>query len=460
MPPQAIDFEESVIGACLTETTAFDTANGILSAEMFYSEAHRKIFAAMQDLSRSRQPVNIFAVCEKLKQRGELEAAGGQYSVTRLSAQMASAAYLEFDAETVRDKYIRRELILCATENAALGYDDTLETDFLLSKANAGIEHIMELAAGDGSDETIENAVQQAREQLYKRIAAHENGEQAGISAGFLNLNRLTNGWQPEKVIILAARPAVGKTSLAIHFAKAAARQAKHTVFFSLEMGATELADKMIAAEADVNLEDYAAGTINEKQLQSVEQSLSSIMKLPVTVCDNPRVSVENIAAKARLLKKQGKCDIVIIDYLQLITPDRSAKNRTREQEVTEMSRLLKIHAKALKVPFIVLCQLNRDIEKRGKNAEPQLSDLRESGAIEQDADIVIFIDRPELYDDNAEQHTLELIVRKHRGGKLGRVKIRHNGSMNDFYDYAPQYSSNIPLANNYYEREERDNPF
>jgi len=463
LPPQALEIEEAVLGAVMIEAEAFDLVNNILTTEMFYKPAHQRIFIAFQELNREQKPIDMLTVAEKLRQKGELEAAGGHYNITLLVTQTSSAAHIGYHSEIIREKYLRREIIRASTANVALVYDDTIDTYEAIDKANADIERIMEISIGSDNSETMESAIIKSRAQMYERIAAKAKGQQSGITTGFADLNRFTNGWQSGKVIILAARPAVGKTSIAIHFAKSAAKTGNNVVFFSLEMEATELTDKMIAAQSDVSLENYTAGVLSDKEIQDIEQGLTAILKLPITIADNPKVTVDNIAAKARLLKKQGKCDMVIIDYLQLITPDRIIRNRTREQEVTEMSRLLKIHAKALQIPFIVLCQLNRDIEKRTKS-DPQLSDLRESGAIEQDADMVIFIDRPELYEDVNNKpeliNTLKLLIRKHRGGKLGEVKLRHNGTMNDFFDCSQQYaSSQFPTAKNFYETE-KEQPF
>jgi len=433
--PQAQDFEKAIIGACMLEKNAFDLAQQYVSEKMFYNENNAKIFAAIERLNAAGAPVDVLSISSELQKSKELDNVGGRHYLSEMTSNLASAAHLEYHCQIVMQKYISRELIRMAHQTQIRAFADIDDPDDILTEANRNIEQIMELIAGTTEDSS-ENIVKQSIKGMYERKKKFQEGLSVGITTGFVNLNHLTNGWQQEKLVILAARPAVGKTSVAIHFATRAAQYGSRVLFFSLEMGAVELMDKIITAYADVKPEFYTAGNINQEEINRVENIVNKVLDLPITIDDKPNVTVEKIISKARLMKKRNKCDMVIIDYLQLITPSSSRSNRNREQEVTEMSRKLKVAAKSLRVPFIVLCQLNRDIEKRGKNSEPQLSDLRESGAIEQDADMVIFIHRPEMYDDEAMQNYLELIIRKHRGGKIGKVRVNHNGNMNEFFDY------------------------
>jgi len=327
------------------------------------------------------------------------------------------------------------------------------------------------LIVGKRNTSHVSTAARQSIEQMHIRIDNRSKGITPGISTGFADLNALTNGWLPEKFIVVAARPGVGKTSMAIKFARKAALQGTPVAFFSLEMGETELTDRMIIAEAQIDADDYNSGKIRPDEINRAEMSMLNISELPIYIDDNPKVTVGNIVNKARLLKKQGKCGIAIIDYMQLITPN-IRQGRTREQEVSEISRLLKIHAKELKIPFIVLCQMNRDIE--AEKREPRLSDLRESGSIEQDADIVIFISRPGMYVEELRdkktgerlENYIELLIKKHRGGKTGKVRVKHNASMTEFYDWEYQNQTLDPQPvkreiSNFYEREiDYDTPF
>ena len=438
--PQACEFEEAVLGAVLIEKTAFEKASDILSADMFYCESNKLIFSACSALEVERKPIDILTVVEQLRKEGNLETAGGASYIAQLSQKVVSSAHLEYHCLVLKEKYLKRRLINVCSENMSLGFDETEDIEDTIAKINMEIEQLQEDLVGKGNTSHISESAKKSVEQFYIRVENRKKGVPPGIPTGFAELDRLTNGWQPEKLIILAARPAVGKTNLAIKFARKAAKFGTPVVFFSLEMGEIELTDRMIIAEAQLNADDYNSGEMQQDRYADMEMAMKNISRLPIFIKDNPNVTVRNIVNEARLLKKQGKCGMVIIDYLQLIHP--SVKLKTREQEVSEISRLLKIHAKELKVPFIVLCQMNREIE--AEKREPRLSDLRESGAIEQDADIVIFINRPGMYveelrDKNTGdllENYIELLIKKHRGGKLGKIKIKHNDSMTEFYDW------------------------
>jgi replicative DNA helicase len=458
LSPQACELERAILGAVMLEKGAFDMANLSLSPEMFYNSANAAVFRAMQVLSDKRRPIDMLTVLEALKETGELGTAGGPAYIASLTAGVAGSAHMEFHCLVVRDKYIRRRLIEICHEETKLSFDETEDLDDTVSKLNTDVESVMELMAG-GKDVThVSKSARQSINQMYQRIEDRKKGIQPGITTGFADLNRLLNGWQNQKLIILAARPGGGKTSLAIQFARKAAARGHSVVFFSLEMGETELTDKMIIAMADVGADGYFSGAINTGDCDRAETAMSTLSSFPIYIEDTPVMTVQQIINKARLLKKQGKCDMVVIDYLQLIKPVFKA-GRNRENEVSEITRMLKVHAKELNVPFIVLCQMNRDIES-GKNElparPPRLSDLRESGSIEQDADIVIFVYRPN--NENKSQgnkidNILELYIRKHRGGKTGKVLITHNESMTAFFDYdrcqhSQPYETNNPDRN------------
>jgi replicative DNA helicase len=468
--PQARELEEAVLAAVMLEKTAFETAGNILTPDMFYDKTHELIFTACAELEADRKPIDLLTVVEQLRKDGNLEACGGVSYIASLSLKVVSSVHLEYHCLVVKDKYIARRLIEVSSETASLAFDETQEVDETIAKLNSEIERLQEDVVGNHETNHISEAARNSIQQMHVRIANRRDGITPGITTGFAELDRITNGWQPEKFVVLAARPGVGKTSIAIHLAKRAARRGTPVVFFSLEMGETELTDRMIISEADMNADNYNSGAIEPPEWSRAETAMQTISKLPIYIDDNPKVTVGNIVNKARLLKKQGKCKMAIIDYLQLITPNTKA-GRNREQEVSEISRLLKVHAKELKIPFIVLCQMNRDIE--AEKREPRLSDLRESGSIEQDADIVIFINRPGMYVEELRdkktgellENYIELIVKKHRGGKLGKVKIKHNESMTSFYDWDyTGISQTVPVQTtreikNFYEKEQ-DIPF
>ncbi|MDR1562286.1 MAG: replicative DNA helicase [Dysgonamonadaceae bacterium] len=443
MMPQACDLEKAVLGAILLEKTAFETASSIISGEMFYNRSHELIWDACTSLAADRKPIDILTIYEQLRKDGNFDAVGGASYVANLSQTVVSSAHLEYHCEVLKDKYLHRRLIEVCSESISLGFDEAEDVDETIAKLNTEVERMQESVIGKSDTSHISAAAEESINRMHVRIANRREGITPGIPTGFIELDRLTNGWQPEKFIVLAARPGVGKTSIAIKFASKAAKCGTPVVIFSLEMGKTELTDKMIIAEAQINADAYNSGEIHPDEWNRAETATDAISRLPIYIDDNPKATVGNIANKARLLKKQGKCGMVIVDYLQLITPN-IRQGRNREQEVSEMSRLLKIHAKELKVPFIVLCQMNREIENDKKN-EPQLSHLRESGSLEQDADIVIFLTRPGMgvdelrYEETNEildKNYINMFIKKHRGGKLGKVKIKHNDSMTDFYDW------------------------
>jgi replicative DNA helicase len=439
--PQAREFEEAVLGAVLLEKTAFETAGGILSPEMFYDTGNGLIFAACAALEADRKPVDVLTVAEQLRKTEKLEEAGGIARIAGLLANVVSSAHLEYHSLIVKDRYLKRRIIGACSAGMALGFDETEEADEIVAGLNTEIERLQEDIVGKRETGHLSEAVEKSVVQMHVRIANRREGITPGIPTGFVELDRLINGWQPEKLVILAARPGAGKTAIAIKLARKAAMHGTPVAFFSLEMGETELADRMIIAEAGISADNYASGALKPAEWSMAETAASKISPFPVYIDDNPGVTVRNIVNRARMLKKQGKCGMVIIDYLQLITPV-AGTGQNRNQEVGEMSRQLKIHAKALKIPFIVLCQMNRNIESEKR--EPNLSDLRESGSIEQDADIVIFISRPGMYVDELRdkktgepiENCIELLVKKNRSGKPGKVRIKHNDSMTDFYDW------------------------
>jgi replicative DNA helicase len=469
--PQATELEEAVLGAILIEKTALETAMNILSPEMFYDKKNEIIFNACLSLEAERKPIDILTVIDQLRREGNIESAGGELHVAHISRKFISSDRIEYHSFILKDKYLHRKLAEVGLRTASLGFDETQEIDEAIASSNSEIESLQEAVIGKDESCHISEVAKKSLEQMHIRIANRRDGITPGIPTGFVDLDRITNGWQPEKFIVLAARPGVGKTSLAIKFARTAAKQGTPVAFFSLEMGKTELIDRMIIAEAQVSADAYNSGEIQMPEWSKAETAITAICRFPIIINDNPKVTVGNIVNKARLLKKQGKCGMVIIDYLQLITPN-VRQNRNREQEISEISRLLKIHAKELKVPFIVLCQMNREYDKENKSRIPRLSDLRESGSIEQDSDIVIFIDRPGMNGkkvqdqyDNYLENLVILYFKKHRGGKIGTIKLKHNDSMTDFYDWDnmgqdPQMPAKWEYRN-YYKPEERDDfPF
>lgn len=435
--PQAIDIENAILAALMLEKRVIDIVKNILTPDIFYTNSNKQIYKAILCLDEHRKPVDLLTVIEQLKQEGVLEQIGGVPYLAELSQKIISTVHLEYYCLIVKEKYLRRKLISFCLENVSLAFDETEDIELLIAKLNREIEEIQEVLAGKGETLHISEIAGESIDKMHQRIADRRDGTSPGIPTGLFDLDRLIYGWQKEKFIVLAARPGQGKTSLAIQFLHKAAKKGYRAVFFSLEMGKVELTDKMIVGSAGINADRFSSGELDIQQWSKAENAKNELSKLPVFIDDNPLMAVNQIINKIRLLKKQQKCDIAFIDYLQLIKPN-SRQGKTREQEVSEISRLLKVHAKELKIPIVVLCQMNRGIE--GDKREPRLSDLRESGSIEQDADIVMFIYRPSDVRDKETgeiiNNYMELLIKKHRGGKTGKVKLCHNESMSAFYDW------------------------
>jgi replicative DNA helicase len=443
IPPQAIELEEAVLGAILCEKEAFSSIEEILNDTDFYHTQHQMVFRAVQELNRAQKPIDILTVVEEMKNKGQLEEVGGPVFIAQLTEKVASSAHLVFHAQIVKEKSIQRQAILLGQEiNVKISNSEDIGD--VLFQLGKGAEALQEALIGKMKGAHISSSIKGAIESMYSRIELARKNIRSGIDTGLNDLNKKTNGWQGSDLVIIAARPAMGKTAIALHYAKSAARQGIPVAIFSLEMSDISLANRLLLSECDVDPEHFKSGYLTNEEVKQIEQAAGSLWKLPIYVDDNPCVSMDYIRSKSRLLNKQGKCNMIIADYLQLASGERE-KNGNREQEVAQMSRTAKITAKELNIPFILLSQLNRGNESR-PDKKPLLSDLRESGAIEQDADIVCFIHRPEYYgipvtdkNGNAETNYGEIIIAKHRNGATGTVKFKHNDGMTQFFDYSGQ---------------------
>ncbi|MBC7904018.1 MAG: replicative DNA helicase [Gemmatimonadaceae bacterium] len=432
VPPQAKDLEEAVLGAIMLEKSAFDTVAEILKPECFYVDAHQRIFRVMQGLQQKSQPIDILTVVEELKTREELEMVGGPYFVTRLTNAVVSAANIEAHARIILQKFIQRELIRISGEIISDSYEDSTDVFDLLDDAESKLFEI--------TNNHLRKNFDRIDDILVKTVARiedlrHKNEDITGVPSGFPSLDRLTYGWQNTDLIILAARPAVGKTAFALNLARnAALSPTKPTpvAFFSLEMSAGQLVQRILAAESEIWLEKIARGKLEEHEMKQLyAKGIQRLSEAPLFIDDTAALNIFELRAKCRRLKNKHNIGMIIIDYLQLMS-GTSDKGSNREQEISNISRNLKGLAKELQVPIIALSQLSRAVETRKEgNKMPQLSDLRESGAIEQDADMVMFIYRPEYYDvtsnEMGESNKGETHVRvaKHRNGSLDTIKLR-----------------------------------
>ena len=438
IPPQAIDLEEVVLGAMMIDKKGVDEVIDILHPDVFYKDAHRFIYEAIFILFEESQPVDLLTVSSQLKKAGKLEVCGGDFYLIKLTQKVASSAHIEFHARIILQKYIQRSLIKISGEIIEDAYDDATDVFDLLDAAEA---KLYDVTQGNlkRSAETAQDLVIQAKKRI-EEIAGKEG--MSGIPSGFDKVDKLTSGWQPSDLIIVAARPGMGKTALTLSMARNMAVNSNIPVaFFSLEMSSVQLITRLISSETGLSSEKLRTGKLEKHEWEQLNVKVKSLEKAPLFIDDTPSLSIFDLRAKARRLASQHGIKMIMIDYLQLMTAGGSQKGGNREQEISTISRNLKALAKELSVPVIALSQLSRAVETRGGSKRPILSDLRESGAIEQDADIVSFIYRPEYYkidewDD--EEHTptqgqAEFIVAKHRNGGLENIRLKFIGNQGKF---------------------------
>ena len=439
VPPQAVEFEEAVLGAMLIDNSAINQVIDILSPESFYREEHKLIFDAVKTLFGNSQPVDILTVANELRSNSSLEAVGGEYYLIQLSQKVSSSANSEFHARIIVQNYIKREMIRVAGSIINDAFDETTDVFDLLDNAE---QELFDVAHGNivKNYESAQDLIKQAIHRI-EEISKREG--LSGVPSGFTKVDRVTSGWQPSDLVILAARPGMGKTAFVLSMARNMAVDHKTPVaVFSLEMSSVQLITRLISSETGLNSEKLRKGNLDEHEWQQLTTKVHNLENAPLFIDDTPALSVFDLRAKCRRLVAQNNVKLIIIDYLQLMTVGGQGKQSgNREQEISTISRSLKSIAKELNVPVIALSQLSRAVETRGGNKRPILSDLRESGAIEQDADIVSFIYRPEYYDitewDDGSpcEGQGEFIIAKHRNGSLENVRLRFQGNLARFSD-------------------------
>ena len=453
LPPQALELEESVIGAMMIEKDAFNTVADLLRPESFYADKHRFIFEAIRSLAAKEAPVDVLSVAEELKRSGKLELAGGIIYLSELTRRVASAAHLHYHAQIVAQKATARDLITMACQIEEKGYDETQDVNDLVEEATAKIFEISQRA--QKRDVThIYPVISEAFERMHK--AAKNDGNISGIPSGFNALDKITSGWQKSDLVIIAARPAMGKTAFVLSMAKNMAVDFKVPVaIFSLEMSNVQLVNRLIMNVCEIEGSKIRNGRLTQSEWDRLENQINVLREAPIYVDDTPGLSVYELQSKARKLVKEHGIQIIIIDYLQLMNANGSSFG-SREQEVSIISRNLKGLAKELDIPVIALSQLSRAVEKRDSSnsnvdgKKPLLSDLRESGAIEQDADMVCFIHRPEyykLYDDGNGKDLRglgQIIVAKHRNGATDEIWLRFIGKYTRFQNEDAAYDSDM----------------
>jgi replicative DNA helicase len=440
IPPQALELEEAVLGAMLIDKKGVDEVIDILQPDAFYKTSHQLIFEAIYQLFQDSQPIDLLTVSSELRKKGKLEAVGGEFYLVQLSQRIASSAHIEFHARIILQKFIQRSLIKISNEIIESAYKESTDVFDLLDEAES---KLYDVTQGNikKSSETAQNLVLEAKkkiEEISKRDGL------SGVSTGFEKLDKLTSGWQPSDLIIIAARPGMGKTALTLSMARNIAVGKQIPVaFFSLEMSSVQLITRLISSETGLSSEKLRTGKLADHEWQQLNVKVTDLEKAPLFIDDTPSLSIFDLRAKARRLSSQHGIKLIVVDYLQLMTAGASSKTGNREQEISTISRNLKALAKELNIPVIALSQLSRAVETRGGTKRPMLSDLRESGAIEQDADIVSFIYRPEYYnidewDDDERtpsEGQAEFIVAKHRNGGLDNIRLKFVGHLGKFED-------------------------
>lgn len=438
IPPQAIDLEEAVLGAMMIDKKGVDEVIDILRPEAFYEVAHQHIFEAIYQLFQDSKPIDLLTVSTQLKKNERLDIAGGDFYLISLTQKVSSSAHIEYHARIILQKFIQRSLIKISSEIIEDAYDETQDVFDMLDRAEA---KLYDVTQGNlkRSSETAQDLVIQAKKKIEE--ISNKQGL-SGIPSGFDKLDRLTSGWQPSDLVIVAARPGMGKTALTLSMARnISVNQNIPVAFFSLEMSSVQLITRLISSETGLSSEKLRTGKLEKHEWEQLNVKVKGLEKAPLYIDDTPSLSIFDLRAKARRLASQHGIKLIIIDYLQLMTAGGSQKGGNREQEISTISRNLKALAKELDVPVIALSQLSRAVETRGGSKRPILSDLRESGAIEQDADIVSFIYRPEYYkieewDDEERSPTegqAEFIVAKHRNGGLDNIRLKFIGHLGKF---------------------------
>ncbi|MBI9060442.1 MAG: replicative DNA helicase [Marinilabiliaceae bacterium] len=440
LPPQVVELEEAVLGALLLEKEAFVHVSELLKPEHFYKEAHQHIYKAIMNLEGQEQPVDMLTVTQEIKKMDKLEEVGGAFYVTQLTSRVASAAHIEFHARIIWQKFLQRQMIHISSDLQTKAYEDSVDVNDLLEEAESTF---FMLSQGSMKRDVIQiNPVIQDAIDKIKDAAAKGDGL-SGVPSGFTKLDQLTSGWQGSALIIVAARPAMGKTAFILSMTRLMAINFNIPVaIFSLEMSNLELVNRLIVTETELSADKIKKGKLEPYEWEQLDEKIGPLFDAPIYVDDTAALSVFELRAKCRRLKKQHDIKMVIIDYLQLMNAG-GMNAGSRQEEVSLISRSLKGLAKELDIPVMALSQLNRGVESRAgaEGKRPQLSDLRESGAIEQDADMVCFIHRPEYYritedeQGNSLLGIAEIIVAKHRAGPTADIRLRFRQELARFQD-------------------------
>ena len=429
LPPQALDLEESVLGALMLEKEALTNIIDILKPENFYKDAHKEIYQSIIDLFNDSQPIDLLTVTNQLKKNGTLDIIGGSYYVTKLTTRVNSASNIEFHSRIILEQSIKRELINISSKVQKDAYEDTIDVFDLLDQTEQSLFDVSESHIRKNYKK-VQNLMKEAIDELETKKEKKDGI--TGVPSGFIDLDTITSGWQPSDLVIIAGRPSMGKTAFVLSLIRNASIDHNLSMgIFSLEMSSLQLVNRLISSEAELDSDKIRKGNLKDYEWQQLLHKTDLLQKAPIFIDDTPALSILELRAKARRLKSQHDIQCIIVDYLQLMSSEYGRTSGNREQEIASISRSLKAVAKELNIPVIALSQLSRAVETRGGDKRPVLSDLRESGSIEQDADMVMFIYRAEKYDiteDEDGESTIgvaELLLRKNRNGPTGKVKLK-----------------------------------
>lgn len=441
VPPQALEVEKSVIGAMLLDKEAVGVAIENIDETVFYRTANRKIFQAMVALYDRNEPIDVITLTDELTKRGELDDIGGAYYLTELAAGVPSAANVEYHLKIVRDKAIMRQLIVVCNSIIKSAYDEADDAEKLLDTAEGAILGVSQTSR-QKNYEWVKDLINEAMHDI-EEMAKHSGDGLIGVPAGYKDLDQITAGFQRSDLIILAGRPSMGKTAFALNMARNAS--VKYNVpigFFSLEMGNQQLVQRLLSAESQIDAHRLRTGQLKEAEWPQLTRRIGKLVSSPIYIDDTPAMDIMKLRARARRMAAEREVKMIVVDYLQLMEAPRGFESR--QQEISFISRSLKNLAKELQIPILALSQLSRAVESR-TDRRPALADLRESGAIEQDADLVMFVYRPEVYnimtfddkDKTPTDNMVEIIIGKHRNGPIGSIKLVFMKKYGKFLDYS-----------------------
>lgn len=444
--PHSREAEKAVIGALLLESTAIHEVASILTPECFYDAKLAGIYSAITAVSDKGIPVDMISVTKELIGNGSLEKVGGAYVISELTSRIASTVNIVEHSLYIHQLYLARQLAVTGQMITGRALDTSNDIEDVISDSIKQVEVIAEATCYGAQSVDIGQAARKAITLYSEREKLARIGAKVGIPAGLTKLDKIIGGWKPGQLIITAARPAMGKTAFMLMFARAAAFAGIPVLIFSLEMCVDDLTDRLMLSESGLDPDKYKNGYLSNDEKPVLCSATDNLSLLPITIDDTASLSIQQIKARAKNSQRKGKCGLILIDYLQLVDMRSNNKSYNREQEVSQCSRSAKLMAKELNVPVILLSQLSRKNEERADKT-PILSDLRESGAIEQDADIVLFLHRPEYYQEtNAEKGVGKLIVAKHRSGATGIMRFKYNESLTRIWDYDTQSEQKTPF--------------